>query len=72
MATKINLLSMIMDYENGALSAKGTVKLFSHIVKNGMQYSLQGHYGRTASAMIQDGLLTAKGKITDKAKENYF
>ena len=67
---KYNELNYIMEYESGQLSDRKTLELFSHLIKNGHVWSLQGHYGRTASAMIADGLLDKNGNITQKAKEN--
>lgn len=50
----------IMDYENGALDEDGTLELFQHLVDTGLAWSLQGHYGRTAAAMIEAGLVHPK------------
>jgi hypothetical protein len=58
-----DLLDQMMDYESGELSDKETLEMFSVIVKDGLTYSLQGHYGRTVSALIQDGWLDNKGNI---------
>jgi hypothetical protein len=53
----------ILAYENGELDAVDTVRLFSELIKSGEAWKLQGHYGRTASMMIQDGVLDNKGGI---------
>jgi len=58
-----DLLDYIMDYESGELSDPETLDMFSMIIKDGLMYSLQGHYGRTASALIQDGWLDQQGNI---------
>jgi len=60
----------IIDYEMGHLDDKGTIRLFSELLKTGMAWSLQGHYGRTASALIEDGWLERDGTYTDKVEEN--
>ncbi len=60
----------IIDYECGHLDDKGTIRLFSELLKTGMAWSLQGHYGRTASALIEDGWLERDGTYTDKVEEN--
>ena len=52
-----------MEYESGMLSDPETLEMFSTIVKEKLQYSLQGHYGRTASALIEDGWLNREGDI---------
>ena len=46
----------IMAYENGSLSEKDTIKMFQEMIDNGSAWTLQGHYGRTARRLIEDGL----------------
>ena len=53
----------IIAYECGDLSAQGTLELFSDLVASGEAYQLQGHYGRTAHALINAGYIDAQGKI---------
>ena len=58
----INELSIaIVDYENDHLSEDEIVELFQELVDNGMAWTLQGHYGRTAMALIQAGLVFPAG-----------
>ena len=65
------LVDKIIEYENGKLSDKDTLILFSNLIKNGMAWTLQGHYGRTAEALIQDKWLDRQGNINKiKVKEN--
>ena len=45
----------IMAYESGDLDDEATVELFQHLIDNGLAWSLQGHYGRTATALIIAG-----------------
>jgi hypothetical protein len=68
--TKFNELDYIISYEAGELSDKNTLILFSHLIKTGRAWHLQGHYGRTAEALIQDNFISRQGKLLDKAK-NY-
>ena len=65
-----DVTNRIIDYECGHLNDEQTLRLFSELIKNGMAWSLQGHYGRTASAMIEDGWLERDGTMTDKAELN--
>lgn len=53
-----NLLSTIMSYEQGDLDDETTIDLFRFLVDTGMAWKLQGHYGRTAAAMIEDGVIS--------------
>lgn len=57
---KINL---IMAYEDGQLDDTGILKLFSMLIKSGEAWSLQGHYGRTAKALIDSGYINENGTI---------
>lgn len=52
-----DLTSNIIAYENGELDEDGVVDLFQHLVDTGLAWTLQGHYGRTASHLIGCGLV---------------
>ena len=45
------------------------LQAWAYIIKTGAWRSLQGWYGRTAHAIIEDGLVTRAGQITDKGKQ---
>jgi hypothetical protein len=56
-------VSLIMAYENGELSDEDTIRLFGQLVKSGLAWKLQGHYGRTAKGLIDAGYISPKGAI---------
>lgn len=62
-----DLVGAIVDYESGSLSERATLELFAHLVKTGQAWSLQGHYGRTAQALIRGGLITRDGRVVPGA-----
>lgn len=53
-----DLVGNIIAYESGELSDENTIKLFQHLINNGQAWKLQGHYGRTAMALIKAGYCT--------------
>lgn len=53
--TNEQLVSTIVAYETGELNADGIIKLFQELVDTGIVWSLQGHYGRMATALIEGG-----------------
>lgn len=65
----MDLVDKIIKYEDGELSEVDTISLFSELIKTGKAWSLQGHYGRTAKNLIDQGLLDNKGKYTNKLNE---
>lgn len=55
-------IDKIMQYENGELSEEETIELFQELIDNGLVWSLQGHYGRRAKILIEQGLIIQKSK----------
>jgi hypothetical protein len=51
----MDILGMMMSWEEGELSEEDTIALFQALINNGMAWSLQGCYGRQAMAMIEAG-----------------
>lgn len=58
-----DLVTDIMNYEGGELSNNEVVDLFAKLVSNGMAWTLQGHYGRTAMLLIQEGYINKNGEV---------
>jgi len=48
-------LDFIMAYEAGELDFDAIVEGFQGLIDSGLCWSLQGHYGRTAVALIEAG-----------------
>jgi hypothetical protein len=52
-----NNIDQIIAYEQGELSGDEIIKLFQELLKTGLCWSLQGHYGRTAKDLLEAGLI---------------
>ena len=50
-----HLIDMIINYEMGNLNDDDIIALFQELIDTGMAWSLQGHYGRMAEALIEAG-----------------
>ena len=48
----------IIDYEDGSLTIEETIDFFQRLIDSGLAWQLQGHYGRLASQLIEDGCCT--------------
>jgi len=55
-------MDKIIDYEMGMLDEAQCLELFAMLIRTGQVWQLQGHYGRTAQALIDNGVLTADGE----------
>jgi len=57
------LVDRIVAYETGETSDDETLNLFAELIKSGLVWKLQGHYGRTAAQLIESGLISKTGEI---------
>ena len=53
-----NLIDKIIAYEQGDLEEDEVLELFQYLVDSGLAWTLQGSYGRTASDLLEAGLIT--------------
>ena len=51
-------VNAIVLYEMGELSEDDTIELFQELIDSSEAWQLQGHYGRTAYNLIEQGLCT--------------
>ena len=61
--TDKNRIDYIIDYESGQLDDYSVLELFSHLIKTGMCWNLQGHYGRTGQNLIDGEIIFRDGTI---------
>jgi hypothetical protein len=65
----MNIVDSIIAFESGELNDMQTLELFAALIKSGTAWSLQGSYGRIAKYLINGGLITTDGQITEYAME---
>ena len=58
----MTLVDRIIDYETNNLTDEQTLDLFADLIRTGMAWSLQGHYGRIASSLIEQGIISKDGE----------
>ena len=75
MKTKVNdenRVDYIMEYECGNISDVDMIHLFASLIENGMAWTLQGHYGRTANALIEQDWINNEGVINKEKLNEYY
>lgn len=60
MSKEYDLVSAMMDFENGLLPEAQVDELFQFLVDNGIAWQLQGSYGRMAESLIRLGRIKKK------------
>lgn len=63
MENKFDVVGFVMDYEGGEITEQETIEGFQQLINNGMAWTLQGHYGRMATALIEAGYCTQKESV---------
>ena len=65
----MDITDKIIAFECGLLEDTGVLELFAELISSGMAWTLQGSYGRTASALIDAGYIDTNGNITHEDYE---
>jgi len=65
-------LSNFIAYEQGALDFGATLDFFAELIKTGQCWQLQGHYGRMATSLIREGLITEQGQVNFEAASQFI
>lgn len=52
------LVSAMMDFEDGQATEEDVIDLFQHLVNTGLAWRLQGSYGHMAHRLLQAGHIT--------------
>jgi hypothetical protein len=62
----------MMKYENDELTEKEIIEGFQELINSGIVWKLQGHYGRTANLLIEEGLCTKPEPKREELKEGGY
>jgi len=54
----MDLVDKIIAYESGEMNEEEVAEFFQELINTGMAFQLQGKYGRTAKALIEQGICT--------------
>jgi len=57
---RFDSVGFLMAYEQGDASREEVIAGFQHLIDTGLAWQLQGHYGRTATALINAGYCMAR------------
>ena len=54
----LDIVDKIIAYEDGEMSEEEIIEFFQELINSGVAWKLQGSYGRTAKALIEQGYCT--------------
>ena len=63
----MSLADKIINYEQGEMTKDELISFFQELINSGMAWTLQGHYGRTATALIDAGYCTPASRTKEQA-----
>jgi hypothetical protein len=60
----------IMAYESGEMNEQEILDFFQYLVDTKLVWQLQGHYGRTATALIETGAISDNTNTHSNTQDN--
>lgn len=67
-----DVVGFIIAFEGGDISEPEIVEGFQHMINSGIVWTLQGFYGRTATALIEQGFCKEAGEWTPEEAVDFF
>lgn len=68
----MNLMERVVQYETEPQDLDWVIQFFADLIATGLAWQLQGHYGREAKAIIDEGIINTKGEINWGYYDEYF
>ena len=62
----------VEDPESAGMSEKDLIDMWQHLVNTGQAWRLQGSYGRTASSLLEAGIIKQPKRKTKKNNTDYY
>lgn len=58
-----DIMDQVIDYEMGSMDLGAVIEFSQRLIDSGLAWQLQGHYGHTAQALINQGLCSPKREV---------